>query len=337
MRFILFALAAAGLVALGYFAALNRSGAESDATTESATVGTDALAVQAQQRGALFARRGDTEITYNDVHGFMRATIPEADRGGFLRNPRRIAEMIDNLIARHGIAELAIAQGALERRDVEAEILHEAVNALFEDYVEAYVEERLLDDYEDQAREAYLLAPDRYQGPRTVTFRHLLIMPSASGGEVPAMERTLEIQRQLEQDPSGFDALIGEYSQDPQLEDNGGLYEQVEPEMLEPRLANALDEMTPGAISDPIRTQHGWHFVALERWQDPETPEYEEVRERYIEQARINHRADLHEGLVQEMLTGELYLPEGAIAQLLERYEANVDLGNADVAGSGAE
>lgn len=335
MRFILFALAAAGLVALGYFAALNRSDAPADA--DAAPARADGLAVQAQQRGALFARRGDTELTYDDVHGFMEATIPEADRGGFLRNPRRIAEMIDNLIARHGIAELAIAQGALARRDVEAEILHKAVNTLFEDYIDAYVEERLLDDYEDQAREAYLLEPDRFSGPRTVTFRHLLIMPAASGGEVPAMERTLEIQRQLEQDPARFDALIEEYSQDPQLDENGGLYERIEPEMLEPRLANALDEMEPGTLSDPIRTQHGWHFVALERWQEPETPDYEEVRDRYIEQARINHRADLHEGLVQEMLTGELYLPEGAVAQLLERYDANVDISNADVGGSDAE
>jgi len=145
------------------------------------------------------------------------------------------------------------------------------------------------------------------------------------------MERILEVDRRIAEQPENFDAIISEHSQDPLLEQNDGYYEDIDPEMLEPGITSVLREMEPGAISDPIRTRHGWHIVQLDGWSQPESPEYEDVRQRYIEAARAEHRAELHRGLVDQMLIEDLYLPEGAIARLLERYGADVDLGNTDV------
>lgn len=317
-------------LAVGFFAGQAVFETSEQAASETSS---DGLAVSVRQNGDLFARIGEINITYSDVHGFMRKEIPENDRAGFLRNPSRIATMINNLTARYGIAERAVSEGLLDQRGIQAEILHKAVNTLFDEYARNYVEAQLLDSYEAQAREAYLLDPNRFPQPRTVTFRHLLVIPEDSGGEVSAMEKIIEITRDLADEQDRFDELIEAYSQDPLLQENGGLYERIDPEMLEPSMASVLREMQPGDISEPIRTRHGWHIVELEAWHAPETPKYEDVREQYIDAARSAHRRELHEQLVEETLSGELFIPEGAVEDLLKRYNADIDLNNADVRG----
>jgi parvulin-like peptidyl-prolyl isomerase len=239
--------------------------------------------------------------------------------------------MIDNLLARYGVAQRALSDGMLGRDGLDAEILHKAVNSLFEAYVDRYVEARMLDDYEDQAREDYLMDPDRYKGSETATFRHLLVVPAKSGGEATAMEQVLELNDRIVENPGEFGSMIAEYSQDPLLAENGGNYEQIEPSMLEPRIVSTLEELEPGAISGPVRTQHGWHFVQLESWNEATVPDYEEVRQQYVDQARKDHRAEIHRGLINEMLSEDLELPEGAIAELLSRYGADAEVSNADL------
>jgi hypothetical protein len=331
MRIVLIALAAAVLLGLGYL--LGSDGPDrAEAPTPDPVEGS--LSVEAAQRGEPLATRGDTTVTFQDVHGFFRHQIPESDRAGFLRNPRRIAQMIDNLLARHGVARMAIADGLDDDPGVEAEILHGSVNTLFQAYIDRYVEANMLDSYEDQAREAYLVDPDRFSGSPAVTFRHLLIMPAEAGGPVAAMRRILELHDQAQETPGRFDELIESNSHDPLLEQNGGLYERIEPAMLEDAMAGALEALSPGEISAPIQTRHGWHLVRLEEWHEPEEPEYEDVRDQFVEMVRQEHRAELHEGLVQRVLAQPLELPQGVIEELLERYGADPGVSNSDVSNA---
>lgn len=49
--------------------------------------------------------------------------------------------------------------------------------------------------------------------------------------------------------------------------------------MMVPAFENAVMEMEPGAVSDPVETQFGWHVIKLNDVRDGEAPELETVRE----------------------------------------------------------
>jgi hypothetical protein len=49
---------------------------------------------------------------------------------------------------------------------------------------------------------------------------------------------------------------------------------------------------------------------------------------------RQEHRAELHEGLVQRVLAQPLELPQGVIEELLERYGADPGVSNSDVSNA---
>lgn len=330
-------------IAVGVIGLLSLAGCGNDAKQSSTArpsshaAPSPTLTVRVEQSGERFASRGDIPITHDDVDGFIQSTIPAEDQAGFLRSPERIARMIDNLVARYGIAARALDAGGLDTGHTEAKILHSAVNILFEEFVDRHVEDNLLDNYEDQAKEAYLVDPDRFRPPDTVSFRHLLIIPARNGGELPSMQLMIDLHERIEHDPSVFPAVIEEHSDDPLLEENGGRYAQIEPEELESALTAVLEGMTEGQISDPVRTRHGWHIVQLQQWHQAETPEYEDVRGQYIDMVRAEHRADIHSDLVATILAQPLDLPEGAVADLMQRYGADVEIANADVSASGRE
>ncbi len=60
-----------------------------------------------------------------------------------------------------------------------------------------------------------------------------------------------------------FAALAQELSQDPMSRGSGGLLGTVERSKAPPQFAAALAKMKKGEVSDPIRTEHGYHLVKL--------------------------------------------------------------------------
>ncbi|QFT58193.1 putative parvulin-type peptidyl-prolyl cis-trans isomerase precursor [Sulfitobacter sp. THAF37] len=49
--------------------------------------------------------------------------------------------------------------------------------------------------------------------------------------------------------------------------------------MMVPAFENAVMDMEPGQVSDPVETQFGWHVIKLNDVRDSEAPELETVRE----------------------------------------------------------
>ena len=70
------------------------------------------------------------------------------------------------------------------------------------------------------------------------------------------------IRKQL-LDGADFGKLALEYSDDDSKSQGGELGDFSRGDMIDP-IQNAVDQMKVGAISEPIRTDHGFHIVKLE-------------------------------------------------------------------------
>ncbi|MCX7804928.1 MAG: peptidyl-prolyl cis-trans isomerase, partial [Planctomycetota bacterium] len=77
-----------------------------------------------------------------------------------------------------------------------------------------------------------------------------------------------------------FETLVVRYSDDrPEIIRRFGAMAGLSAKETDPAVAEALAKMSPGEISNPIRTPEGFQIVRLERKIPPRRSEFEEVRD----------------------------------------------------------
>jgi peptidyl-prolyl cis-trans isomerase C len=75
-----------------------------------------------------------------------------------------------------------------------------------------------------------------------------------------------------------FAALASALTEDPSGKENGGDLDYFTKEQMVPEFANIAFQMSPGQMSNPIRTQFGWHIIKLEDRRNRPIPEFDKVR-----------------------------------------------------------
>ena len=98
---------------------------------------------------------------------------------------------------------------------------------------------------------------------RQTRARHILLKPSAIRSE----EETQELAAQLRERAlagDSFAELAREYSEDIGSAMEGGDLGWTTPGQLVPAFQQAMDNTAPGEISEPFRSQYGWHIVKVE-------------------------------------------------------------------------
>ena len=84
-----------------------------------------------------------------------------------------------------------------------------------------------------------------------------------------------------------FEALAKEYSIDPGSAQNGGDLGEFPRGVMVPEFEKAAFELkNPGDVSEPVKTQFGWHIIKLEEHIAESTAPFEEVKPRILQQLR---------------------------------------------------
>ncbi|WP_124726315.1 peptidylprolyl isomerase [Staphylospora marina] len=95
--------------------------------------------------------------------------------------------------------------------------------------------------------------------------------------DAEAKKRADEVKKKLEAGED-FAAIAKQYSDDPGSKDNSGMYEG-DPDQFVPEFANACKTLPIGKISDPVKTQFGYHVMKVtERKKIPATQASEEAQ-----------------------------------------------------------
>jgi foldase protein PrsA len=111
--------------------------------------------------------------------------------------------------------------------------------------------------------------------------------------EEQAKKRAEEVKKKLD-DGGDFAKLVKEYSDDPGSKDSNGVYEGT-PDQFVPEFAKACRELPLNQISDPIKTDYGFHIVkVLDRGKKPV--------DEADEQVKMQKRQEVYDQLVKEEL-----------------------------------
>ena len=123
-----------------------------------------------------------------------------------------------------------------------------------------------------------------FETPKTVSASHILIkVPVEGGGSLEADKKKiiLDVLAQLKQGKD-FSELAKTYSEDPGKENGGKLGFFKHEDMVKP-FADKAFSMKPGEISDPVRTQFGWHIIKVDDVKEASKKSLEEATVAIVE------------------------------------------------------
>ncbi|HEY1076965.1 MAG TPA: peptidylprolyl isomerase [Fontimonas sp.] len=92
--------------------------------------------------------------------------------------------------------------------------------------------------------------------------RHILLQPNAVRNDDQSRLLARDIYNRLEAG-GDFAALAKEYSDDPGSKNSGGDLGFQPPGVFAPEFQVRIDQLKPGELSTPFRTQFGWHVAGL--------------------------------------------------------------------------
>ncbi len=233
---------------------------------------------------------------------------------------------------------------------------------------------------EAEARERYDAAPEAFEVPEQRRIRYLTLSEQTLAEEITVRQREIQryynrnlfqyqsgeqaeashilLQAESENDEEAtrtlaarlaeraregedFAELARTYSADEATREAGGALGVFGPEEMVPEFSEAVFSMMPGEISDPVRTDYGYHVVRLDSRQVAETRELSEVEGEIESRLRQEKAASL---LTERVLELE-ERADGAdsLDQLASDYpllipqESDFLSPGASVAGSGSE
>lgn len=282
--------------------------------------------------------RGSAELTLFDLDARV-SRLAEVERPRLAEQHQTLANMMSRLLLNRQLANEARQLGLDNDPLVQRDLQHAMEEVLAVHRMNALVSLDSLPDFELLAHEHYLADPSQYTVPRTINVRHILIAvdegdePAETGegdaserlDDAAALAKAREVLAMARQPGADFVALMKEYSDDGGSAQSGRVYTLDRPGQFVPEFEAAAEELTePGEISEPVRSQYGYHLIQLESRQDSYIADFEAVKLSLIESVRQDYLSQTREAhrrkLASEPETGN----EELLRSLPERYGAPV-------------
>jgi peptidyl-prolyl cis-trans isomerase C len=190
------------------------------------------------------------------------------------------------------VAKAAEAKKIEDRDDYKARLAF-ARNRLLMDNLLAVEGKAATTD--EAMKKVYEEAAKQISGEQEVHARHILV---ESEDEAKAIEEELK-------KGADFAELAKKKSKDPGASDGGDLGFFTKEQMV-PEFSAVAFALEPGKISDPVKSQFGWHIIKVEEKRDRKPPEFAQVKaqiETYVtRKAQADYVAKLRETAKVERL-----------------------------------
>ena len=123
-----------------------------------------------------------------------------------------------------------------------------------------------------EVEDFYKKNPDQFKAPEQVRASHILISVAqdAKPEVVTEKQKAAEAIAARVKKGEAFDKLAKELSEDPSAKQNSGDLDFFTKEAMVPEFANKAFSMKKDEISDPVRSQFGFHVIKVTDRKDPE-------------------------------------------------------------------
>ncbi len=238
------------------------------------------ISSRAEDSDPVLARANGVDIRQSDL------ALAEEDIGSAM--PQMGADQKRNYLITYLADVIILAQAAdqhqlANRGDVKQRIEFERHKALMEALLQDAGKAAMTDD---ALHKVYDEAIKQTPNEEEVHARHILV---ATEGEAK------DIQAQLK-NGADFAKLAKEKSKDPGAAEGGDLGYFTKEQMV-PEFADVAFKLDKGQISDPVKTQFGWHIIQVLDKRTKPTPSYDQVKTQLENYVARRAQADLVDNL----------------------------------------
>lgn len=265
--------------------------------------------------------RGDVTVTENEFKQLVHSLVPEADRADFLGNKARIRKMlVDNYIV-EALAVEATSKGVDKEPLVVFRQQYQAKKDLAQYYLNSLLNKQSQPDWEALVTENYIAHKDQFATPEQVRVSHILIAIDDKRDDAAAKLRAQEAYKKAVAANASFEKLVSEYSDDPSAAQNKGdmgLFGKGQ--MVKPFEDAAFAMTKPGAISEPIKSQFGYHIIKFTERKAAGTRSLEEVKAQLLGQEREKFANAVRERKIAELRdAADVKVDTAAVDALIEK------------------
>lgn len=202
----------------------------------------------------VLAKVADREIREKEIDQVIRMMGPQGAM--MYDNPQGRRAVLDELVSMH----LFALKGAEEKLDQTPEFKTAVETFRNQSLARAAIDASLKDVTvsDEEAKKFYDEHPDQFTQPERVHVRHVLI-----SDDVTSADAIAKIQADLKAGVS-FDEVAKSRSLCPSAAQGGDLGEVSKGQMVPEFEAAAFALKNPGDLSEPVKTQFGWHIIRLE-------------------------------------------------------------------------
>jgi peptidyl-prolyl cis-trans isomerase C len=247
------------------------------------------LPVRAQDANPVLAKVNGAEIRQSDVALAEEELGPSlAQMDPATKKENVLAFLIDMKI----VAKAAEAKKIEDRDDFKARLAFTRNRLLMDNLLAVEGKAATTDE---AMKKVYDDASKQITGEQEVHARHILVETEA---EAKAIEEELK-------KGADFAELAKKKSKDPGASDGGDLGFFTKDQMV-PEFSTVAFALEPGKISDPVKSQFGWHIIKVEEKRARKAPDFEQVKaqiETYVtRKAQADYVAKLRETAKVERL-----------------------------------
>jgi peptidyl-prolyl cis-trans isomerase SurA len=200
----------------------------------------------------------------------QKLLVEQAERDSLLVTDEEVASTLDNRIN-----QFIRQYGSKEKLE---ELAGKTVYQLKEENRELFKEQGMAEKMQSKILENVKVTPMEVQAfynkipldslpffPATLEIGQIVVDPPISAEmEDYSKKRIEEIRKEIVEDGKSFEAMAGIYSADPGSRDNGGRYNDVtRTGGWAPEFLKAAFRLQNGEISQPFKTQFGYHIVQM--------------------------------------------------------------------------
>ncbi len=276
----------------------------------------------AKAEDRVVAKVNGHDITVKEVSLAADDILPQL---GNVPPKLRFAFVVEYLVERHLLAQAAVKEGEADSEEYKARLAFYQAKALRDAYFTdklkpAVTEEAIHKAYEKEA--AKIKPEDR------VRARHILVATKAEAEDVIKKLKN----------GAKFEDLAKQVSLDGSKDYGGDLGYFTASEMV-PAFSKAAFALQPGEISEPVKTQYGWHVIKLEDRKAGGPQPYEKVHDAIklvlLREAVQNKLVELRKTADIEVLDPDLKKMQAENKKRLEELKAKDALQGTQTTTSG--
>jgi peptidyl-prolyl cis-trans isomerase C len=199
----------------------------------------------------------DLELAYEELAASLPPQVSDAQKRDYA---------ISYLADIKAGAQAAIAAKLDQGEDYLRRLNYTKDKLLLEAYLAAETKKQVT---EEKMRKLYEDSIKAMKPELEIKARHIL---------VPTEEEAKTITAKLKSGED-FAKLAQEFSKDPGSGKEGGDLGWFTTDRMVPEFGEAASKMKPGQVSDPVKTQFGWHIIKVEDMREKKPPSYDEVKD----------------------------------------------------------